>query len=73
VAEIRKLKGAAVLAGLRGAAPLDIQAVATTLATLGAILRGAPEVIEIEINPLRVYREGNGVLALDALMKTIAT
>jgi len=73
VGEIRKLKGAAVLVGWRGAAPLDIQSVATTLVTLGAILRCAPEVIEIEINPLRVYREGNGMLALDALMNTIAT
>jgi acyl-CoA synthetase (NDP forming) len=66
LAEIRRLKGAALLAGLRGAPPLDGRAVAATAAILGRIIRAAPELREIEINPLVVYP--SGVLALDALM-----
>jgi succinyl-CoA synthetase beta subunit len=66
LAEIRRLKGAALLAGLRGAPPLDARAVAATAAILGGIIRAAPELREIEINPLVVYPAG--VLALDALM-----
>jgi len=68
LAEIRKLKGAALFTGLRGSAPLNECAVARTLFILGGLMRATPELIEIELNPLRVYAEGLDVLALDALM-----
>jgi acyl-CoA synthetase (NDP forming) len=69
LSEMGKLNGAQVLAGLRGAPRLDARAVANCAAILGGLMRATPELIEIEINPLRVYAEGAGVLALDALMK----
>jgi len=68
IEEIEQLKGAKVLAGIRGAPPLDIAAVAATAATLGALILEYPELDEIEINPLIVRPRGAGVLALDALM-----
>ncbi len=34
---------------------------------LGALMRSTPEIVEVDINPLVVYGEGDGVLALDAL------
>lgn len=66
--EIRKLKGAQLLAGLRGAPPLDEKAVARTVAILAGLMRATPELVEVEINPLRVYAEGQDAVALDALM-----
>ena len=66
--EIEQLKGAKVLAGIRGAPPLDIAALAATAATLGLLMLAHPELDEIEINPLIVRPRGAGVLALDALM-----
>lgn len=66
LAEIGKLKGAALLSGMRGSPPLDARAVAATAAILGRIIRTASNLDEIEINPLAVYP--SGVLALDALM-----
>jgi len=66
LAEIGRLKGAALLAGARGTKPLDARAVAATAAILGRLIRAAPELREIEINPLAVYP--SGVLALDALL-----
>jgi acyl-CoA synthetase (NDP forming) len=68
LAEIRKLKGAALFTGLRGSPRLNAGAVARILFTLGGLMRATPELMEIEINPLRVYAEGQDVLALDALM-----
>jgi acetate---CoA ligase (ADP-forming) len=66
LAEIGRLKGAALLAGMRGAPPLDARAVAATAAILGRIIGGASDLKEIEVNPLAVYP--SGVVALDALM-----
>ncbi|HEY1504468.1 MAG TPA: acetate--CoA ligase family protein [Stellaceae bacterium] len=66
--EIAQLKGAKVLAGIRGAPPLDVAALAATAAKLGALMAAYSELNEIEINPLIVRRRGEGVLALDALM-----
>ena len=66
--ELQRLKGAAVLAGLRGSKPLDVASIARAAATLGALMRSTPALVEIEINPLMVYP--SGVIALDALMVT---
>jgi acyl-CoA synthetase (NDP forming) len=66
-----KLKGAALLDGLRGAPPSDKRAVARVAATLGALMRAYPEFLDIEINPLAAYPDG--ALALDALMITAET
>jgi acyl-CoA synthetase (NDP forming) len=67
--EIEQLKGAKVLAGLRGAPRLDVAALAETAAKLGALMLAHPGLDEIEINPLIVRSRGEGVLALDALMQ----
>ncbi len=64
--ELQRLRGAGVLAGLRGAEPADIASVARAAARLGALVRARPEVDEVDINPLVVYPQG--VLALDALL-----
>ena len=66
--EIRRLKGARVLQGYRGAGSADIAAIADVAARLGALMRARPEISEIDINPLVAYP--HGVLALDALIVT---
>jgi acyl-CoA synthetase (NDP forming) len=66
--EIAQLKGAKVLAGIRGAPPLDVAALAETAAKLGALMLAHPALDEVEINPLIVRPRGAGILALDALM-----
>ncbi len=67
IAELRKLKGAALFCGHRGAPPADLDAVADCALRLGALLRADPRIVEIEINPLVVYAKG--ALALDVLMQ----
>lgn len=70
VAAIADLKGAALLAGLRGQAPCDIDAVAHVATQIAALLQEQPTIIEIDLNPLNVYPLGEGVIALDALIIT---
>ena len=70
VEEIRRLKGARLLDGMRGAPPADVDALAEVVARIGAVMRTQPHVTEIDVNPLVVYPRGQGVLALDALIVT---
>jgi acyl-CoA synthetase (NDP forming) len=70
IAEIGALRGAGLLQGGRGTAPADIGAVADTLLLLASLMRNNANLTEIDINPLVVYPEGEGVLALDALLVT---
>lgn len=68
LAEIGRLKGARLLAGIRGAPPLDTRAVARTVAIVAELMQVTPQLAEIDINPLVVYPVGKGVQALDALI-----
>lgn len=68
VAELRALKGAALLDGFRGSPALDVDAVAGLVCRLGVVLAGTPAIREIDLNPVIVYPRGKGVVALDALM-----
>ena len=68
VAELNRLKSAALFHGFRGAPALDVAAVAVLIGRLGQVLRGTPAIREIDLNPVIVYPQGQGVLALDALM-----
>ncbi len=61
---LRSLRGAPLLAGWRGAPPVDLDATAHALVTLGRLACEHPELSEIEINPLLCHP--GGVLALDA-------
>jgi acyl-CoA synthetase (NDP forming) len=70
---IGELRGAALLEGVRGRPPADRDALATALSALSRYAdaqRG--RFTSIEINPLLVRGEGEGVVALDALILTPA-
>ena len=53
------------LRGLRGQPPAAREAVVEALCRLSQLARDFPELQELEINPLRVFEEGQGALALD--------
>jgi acyl-CoA synthetase (NDP forming) len=65
---LRELKGATLLDTFRGQPARDVDAIAAAIAMLAAFMRAHPEIEEIDINPLVAFSEGEGVLALDALM-----
>jgi acyl-CoA synthetase (NDP forming) len=64
---IAEVKGIAALSGFRGRPPGDLDALAHAIVALSQ-LASDPKIIEAEINPLVVRREGEGVMAVDVLV-----
>ncbi|MDP3038954.1 MAG: acetate--CoA ligase family protein [Deltaproteobacteria bacterium] len=62
---IGELRGSAIFKGARGLKPSDLEAVAEVLLRLSQLLCDLPAIREIDINPLRVFQEKEGCLALD--------
>ena len=62
------LKQAALLKGWRGSPALDVAALAELIVQVGRVMAGNPRIREIDVNPVIVHPEGEGILALDALM-----
>jgi acetate---CoA ligase (ADP-forming) len=66
---IREIRGYAMLEGVRGAAPSDVDALAETLVALSRFAAANVNSVDsIDLNPLRVMEKGRGVVALDALI-----
>ena len=61
---IHDIQGFPVLAGYRGAAPADLEALHNILLTLSAFVESTPEVKEIDLNPIYAYAQG--ALVVDA-------
>jgi acetyltransferase len=69
MAMIREIKGYKVLAGARGRAKMDIDAIADVLVKVSRMaLALEDQVAELDINPLLVLPEGKGVRVADALV-----
>ncbi|WFU80842.1 acetate--CoA ligase family protein [Bradyrhizobium sp. CIAT3101] len=63
------LKAAPLLNGFRGAAKADVAALAQLIADVSVLAaRHAGEIAEIELNPVLVHPEGQGVTIVDALV-----
>lgn len=61
---VLSLRGAPVLLGARGRAPVDLDALADVVARVSCLAAAHPELVELELNP--VLAGPAGVLALDA-------
>ena len=70
IAALQRLRAARLLAGFRGAPPADVEAVAQAVLALGRLMQTAPDIVEIDVNPLMVHARGEGATALDALVVT---
>jgi acetate---CoA ligase (ADP-forming) len=68
--EILALNSAELLKGARGSEPADVKSLTAVVAKVGQLMNNVSEIQEIDINPVIVYPEGQGVLALDALIVT---
>jgi len=63
---VRSVKGFPLLGGWRGAPPGDVAAIEETLLRVSQLAGDHPEVVEMDLNPLRVLPPGNGCLVVDA-------
>ncbi|MDO9514884.1 MAG: acetate--CoA ligase family protein [Syntrophales bacterium] len=71
--EIRKrlerLKAYSVLKGMRGQERGDVDAFVDLVVRVSHLLAVFPQIKELDINPVRVFGEGRGVMALDARLR----
>jgi acyl-CoA synthetase (NDP forming) len=64
---LRSLKGAKLFDGYRGSPPADVDAAITVVESLSALLLEHPEIVEADLNPVRIHARGQGATVLDAL------
>lgn len=70
---IKEIRGFAMLEGVRGAPPSDIEALADLLSRLSVFAAShAGQIESIDLNPVVVLARGKGVLSLDALVVAAA-
>ena len=62
---LAQVRAHALLDGIRGQPPMDKAVIVDTLLRVAQLVQDFPEIIEMDINPLMVYHQGEGALALD--------
>ncbi|MCL2102635.1 MAG: acetate--CoA ligase family protein [Syntrophorhabdaceae bacterium] len=62
---IREIKYYPLLAGYRGTEPVDEDAIVDALERLSAMSSDFPEILELDVNPIRVMPKGKGLRAID--------
>ena len=66
---LSQLKCAPLFGGFRGAPPADLNAMADVILAVAGMIEDDPSsIIELDINPLMILAEGQGVVAADALI-----
>lgn len=73
-AEVRtalsRLRVAPLFAGVRGEAPMDVTALCDAVVAVAAVMqRSGGEIASIDLNPVMVRSEGEGVVIVDALIE----
>jgi hypothetical protein len=67
---IRGLRGFPLLDGARGRPKGDVKALATALANLSVFAASAgPRLLSVDVNPVLVLPEGQGIYAADAVVE----
>ncbi|MBC8507852.1 MAG: acetate--CoA ligase family protein [Anaerolineales bacterium] len=62
---LAEIRAHALLDGVRGQPPVDKKAIVNTLLRIGQLVTDFPEITELDINPLIVYPQGQGAIAID--------
>jgi acetate---CoA ligase (ADP-forming) len=71
---LESLKGRALFTGVRGAPPVDIEALAEMAARLSWLAYDlGNDIAEMDLNPVLVLPKGQGAFAVDALLVTRQT
>ena len=62
---IREIRSYPLLEGVRGEPPADHEAMVDALLRISRLVTDFPEIVELDINPLMVFEEGRGAMAID--------
>jgi acetate---CoA ligase (ADP-forming) len=69
---LKGLRSAKLLDGYRGSAPADRAALTSLIEQVSALIEAVPELLELELNPVKVLAPGKGAIAVDARMRIAA-
>lgn len=64
-AMMNEIRAKALLDGVRGQPEVDKEAIKNTLLRISQLVIDFPEITELDINPLMVYPQGGGAIAID--------
>jgi acetyltransferase len=64
-AMLAEIRSKALLEGVRGKPPVDKEAIVDVLLRMGQLVQDFPEIAEFDINPLIVYPNEQGAIAID--------
>lgn len=64
--QVRAIRTFPLLKGVRGEPPADLVAAEETVLRVSQLVTDFPEIVEMDINPLVVYNQGEGAIVLDA-------
>ena len=62
---IHEIRSYPLLEGIRGEPPADHEAMIDSLLRISQLVTDFPEIVELDINPLMVFEEGRGAMAID--------
>jgi len=62
---IHEIRSYPLLEGIRGQPPADHEAMVDALLRISQLVTDFPEIVELDINPLMVFEEGRGAMAID--------
>lgn len=66
---IDRLRSSKLLAGFRGSPPGDRAALESVILRVSALVRIVPELLELDLNPVKVLMPGQGAIAVDGRMR----
>ncbi len=66
---MREVRAYPLLEGYRGSPPADIAALQEALERISQLAEEHPRIAELDLNPVRALRPGNGVVAIDARIR----
>jgi acetyltransferase len=65
ISMLKDIRSYSLLLGVRGETQRDIGSIVDTIIKLGKVIRKCGDISDIEINPLAVYEQGQGAMAVD--------
>ncbi|MDJ0705666.1 MAG: acetate--CoA ligase family protein [Leptolyngbyaceae cyanobacterium MO_188.B28] len=66
---IRTVRGGKLLQGYRGQPPADVPAIKDALLRVSTMAEALPEVVEMDLNPVKVFAPGQGLMVVDARIR----
>ncbi|MDD4307415.1 MAG: acetate--CoA ligase family protein [Thermoplasmata archaeon] len=65
ISMLKDIRSYSLLLGVRGETQRDIESIVDTIIKLGKVIRKCEDISDVEINPLTVYEQGHGAMAVD--------